>query len=99
MTLDELTIEVESPGSDRALVAILKDQRTCSAPALIEELERLAARASGSSSGPAGQPSSGGSAPAGAPPDTGSSASSAPDLPGERRARRRGAHPGGGGGR
>jgi hypothetical protein len=45
MTLDELTIEVEPPGSGRALVAILDDQRTCSAPTLIDELERLAARA------------------------------------------------------
>ena len=78
MTLNELTIEVESPGSDRALVAIVKDQRTCSAPALIDELERLAARAGGAS--PPGHPSSGGDAPAGAPPDTGSTASAAPDL-------------------
>ena len=78
MTLDELTIEVDPPGGDRALVAILDDQRTCSAPALIQELERLAARAGGS--GPPGHPSSDGEAPAGAPPDTGSTASSAPDL-------------------
>jgi hypothetical protein len=76
--LDELTIEVDPPGSDRALVAILDDQRTCSAPALIEELERLAGRAGGSS--PPSHPSSGGDAPAGAPPDTGSTTSGAPDL-------------------
>jgi len=59
-------------------VAILDDERTCSAPALIEELERLAARAGGSS--PPGHPSSGGDAPAGAPPGSGSAASGAPDL-------------------
>jgi hypothetical protein len=78
MTLDELTIEIDPPGSDRALVAVLDDQRTCSAPALIDELERLATRAGGS--GPPGQPSSGGDAPAGAPPDTGSTAGDGPDL-------------------
>ena len=50
MTLDELTIEVEPPGSGRAVVAILDDQRTCPAPALIDELERLAARAARRSS-------------------------------------------------
>ncbi|HWO24061.1 MAG TPA: hypothetical protein VNO30_35205 [Kofleriaceae bacterium] len=78
MGFDELSIEVDPPGGGRALVALLNDERTCSAPALIEELERLAARAGGTS--PPGQPSSGGNAPAGAPPDTGSTASAAPDL-------------------
>lgn len=46
MTLDELTIEVEPPGSERMLVGILDDQRTCSAPKLIAEPELLARRAS-----------------------------------------------------
>lgn len=44
MTLDELTIEVEPPGSDRMLVGILDDQRTCSASKMIDELERLTER-------------------------------------------------------
>ncbi|HET7503924.1 MAG TPA: hypothetical protein VFK02_23040 [Kofleriaceae bacterium] len=77
MTLDELTIEVEPPGSGRAVVAILDDQRTCPAPVLIDELERLAARAGTAS--PPGRPT-GGSPPAGAPPGTGSLAGSGPDL-------------------
>lgn len=76
--LDELTIEVDPPGSDRALVAILDDQRTCSAPTLIDELERLAARAGATS--PPSQPSSGGDGPAGAPPGTGAPASDGADL-------------------
>lgn len=46
MTLDELTVEVEPPGSDRMLVGLLDDQRTCSAPKMIAELELLARRAS-----------------------------------------------------
>ena len=45
MTLDELTIEVDPPGSDRMLVGLLDDQRTCSAPKMIAELELLAKRA------------------------------------------------------
>ena len=47
MTLDELTVEIalEPPGSDRMLVAILDDHRTCSAPKMIDELHRLAKRA------------------------------------------------------
>ena len=45
MTLDELTVEVDPPGSDRMLVALLDDQRTCSAPKMIDELHRLASRA------------------------------------------------------
>ena len=59
MTLDELTIEVEPPGSDRLLVAILDDQRACSAPEMIGELERLAGRA-GAASPADGRPTSGG---------------------------------------
>lgn len=45
MMLDELMIEVEAPGADRMLVGILDDQRTCSAPKMIAELELLARRA------------------------------------------------------
>jgi hypothetical protein len=45
MMLDELMIEVESPGSDRMLVGILDDQRACSAPKMIAALELLAKRA------------------------------------------------------
>jgi hypothetical protein len=45
MTLDELTIEVDPSGSDRILVEILDDQRTCSASKMIDELERLGGRA------------------------------------------------------
>ena len=63
MTLDELTVEVEPPGSDRMLVALLDDQRTCSAPRMIDELRRLAARAGVAS--PSGGPPTGGIAPTG----------------------------------
>lgn len=77
MTLDELTIEVEPPGSGRAVVAILDDQRTCPAPALIDELERLAVRAGTAS--PPDRPA-GGSPPAGAPPGTGSLTGTGLDL-------------------
>jgi hypothetical protein len=44
-TIDELTIEIEPTGSDRLLVGLLDDERTCSAPKMIDELERLAVRA------------------------------------------------------
>jgi len=78
MTLDELTIEVDPPGSERVLVGILDDQRTCSAPKMIDELERLAGRAGAAS--PAGGRSAGGSTPAGTPPDTRTAGDDAPDL-------------------
>jgi hypothetical protein len=78
MTLDELTIEVEPPGSDRALVGILDDQRWCSAPKLIAELERLAGRA-GTASPASGRPAGGG-APTGPPPGTSAAGAEAPDL-------------------
>lgn len=45
MTLDELSIERDPIGSDRLLVGLLDDERWCSAPKMIDELERLAARA------------------------------------------------------
>jgi len=80
MTLDELAIEVDPPGSDRMLVGILDDQRTCSAPKMIDELERLARRADASNpASPAGSPRSGGT-PAGAPPGTSTAGGEAPDL-------------------
>jgi hypothetical protein len=56
MTLDEVALHVEFPGSDLMLVAILDDQRTCSAPKMIDELERLARRA-GAASPTGGRPS------------------------------------------
>jgi len=79
MTLDELTIEIEPTGSDRVVVALLDDERRCSAPQLIEELERLAARAGlrGPAS-PAGP--SGGAGPSGTSGTRTSAAASAPDL-------------------
>ena len=49
MTLDELTIEIEPPGSDRMLVGLLDDERPCSAPKMIEGLKRLAGRAGAAS--------------------------------------------------
>jgi hypothetical protein len=78
MTLDELTIEVDPPGSDRMLVGILNDQRTCSAPKMIDELERLAGRAGAAS--PAGGRPTGGGAPTGTPPGTSAAGAEAPDL-------------------
>jgi hypothetical protein len=42
MTVDELTLEIDPPGSDRLLVGLLDDERWCSAPKMIDELERLA---------------------------------------------------------
>jgi hypothetical protein len=78
MTLDELTVEIDPPGSDRMLVGILKDQRTCSAPKMIDELERLAGRA-GAASPAGGRPSSGGT-PAGTPPVSHTAGAEAPDL-------------------
>lgn len=80
MTLDELTVEIEPPGSDRVLVGILRDQRTCSAPRLIDELERLAGRAGAASpaSSADGRAGSGGT-PAGTPPSSAGGAE-APDL-------------------
>jgi hypothetical protein len=78
MTLDEVALEVESPGSDRMLVAILDDQRTCSAPKMIGELERLARRA-GAASPASGRPAGGG-APTGPPPGTSAAGTEAPDL-------------------
>ncbi|TMQ23929.1 MAG: hypothetical protein E6J90_09480 [Deltaproteobacteria bacterium] len=78
MTLDELTIEVEPPGSDRLLVAILDDQRACSAPEMIGELERLAGRA-GAASPADGRPTSGGT-PTGTPPNTRAGGAESPDL-------------------
>jgi hypothetical protein len=77
MTLDELTIEVDPPGSDRMLVGILNDQRTCSAPKMIDELERLAGRAGAAS--PAGGRPTGGGAPAGRPPGTSAAGGEDPD--------------------
>jgi hypothetical protein len=78
MTLDELTIEVEPTGSDRALVGILDDQRWCSAPKLIDELERLAGRA-GATNPAGGRPTSGGT-PTGTPPNTRAAGTEAPNL-------------------
>lgn len=78
MTLDELTIEVEPPGSDRALVGLLDDQRWCSAPKLIDELERLAGRA-GAASPASGGPNRGGT-PSGPPTGTRAADTEAPDL-------------------
>jgi hypothetical protein len=70
MTLDELTIEVDEVDPARALVGILDDQRFCSAPKLIAELERLAARSGPSDpTGPAGDASSGSSAAGEGSPD------------------------------
>lgn len=80
MTLDELTIEVDPPGSDRMLVGLLDDQRTCAAPKMINELERLASRAGASGpASPAGSPGSGG-ARGGTPSATSATAGDAPDL-------------------
>jgi len=80
MTLDELTIEVDPPGSDRMLVGLLDDQRTCAAPKMIDELERLASRAGASGpASPAGSPGSGG-ARGGTPSATSATACDAPDL-------------------
>jgi hypothetical protein len=45
MTLDEVTVEVLEDDPTRVLVALLDDHRTCPAPALITELERLRNRA------------------------------------------------------
>lgn len=78
MTLDELTIEVEPTGSDRALVGLLDDERWCSAPKLIDELERLAGRA-GATNPASGRPTSGG-APTGTPSGTRAASPEAPDL-------------------
>lgn len=78
MTLDELTIEIEAPGSDRVVVALLDDERTCPAPRMIDELERLAGRAGAMS--PAGGPPAGGGEPTGAPPDTSTAGAEAPAL-------------------
>lgn len=78
MTLDELTIEVDPPGSDRVLVAILDDARTCAAPKIIDELERLASRAGAAS--PAGGRPTGGGAPTGTPPGASAAGGEAPDL-------------------
>jgi len=78
MTLDELTIEVEPTGSDRALVALLDDQRWCSAPKLIDELERLAGRA-GATNSADGRPTSGG-APTGTSAGPRATSPEAPDL-------------------
>lgn len=78
MTLDELTIEIDPPGSDRMLVGILKDQRMCSAPKMIDELGRLAGRA-GAASPAGGRPSSSGT-PAGTPPVSRTAGTEAPDL-------------------
>jgi len=80
MMLDELMIEVESPGSDRILVGILDDQRACPAPKMIDELERLVGRARPPSpAGPAGGvPRSG--TPSGTPPGTSAAGAEAPDL-------------------
>lgn len=62
------------------LVGILDDQRTCSAPKMTDELERLARRAGASSpTSPAGSPRSGGT-PAGTPPGSSTAGSEAPDL-------------------
>lgn len=41
---DEWSIDIEPPHSDRAMLSLLDDERICSAPALIAELERLAER-------------------------------------------------------
>jgi hypothetical protein len=87
-TLDELTIEIEPTGSDRLLVGVLDDERWCSAPKMIDELERLAVRAGmrGPASpggappapGPSGASSSGSAS--GASGASGASAGGAPDL-------------------
>jgi hypothetical protein len=86
MGVDELTIEIEPTGSDRLLVGELDDERWCSAPKMIDELERLAVRAglrgpaspaSPSSSAPG---SSGPSSSGGASGASGASAGGAPDL-------------------
>ena len=45
MGVDEFLIEIEPTGSDRLLVGELDDERWCSAPKMIDELERLAVRA------------------------------------------------------
>jgi hypothetical protein len=79
MMLDELMIEVDATDAERALVGILDDQRSCSAAKLIVELERLAARAAGSSStSPAGKP--GGDAPRNGGSGSHTAAGDAPDL-------------------
>jgi len=78
MTLDDLTIEVDPPGTDRMLVGILDDQRTCSASKMIEELERLAGRAGAAS--PAGGRPTGGGANTGTSPGTSAAGAEAPDL-------------------
>lgn len=68
MGLDELNIEIDPPGSGRALVERLDDQRRCDAGALIVELERLRARAR-----PEGTPPPGGGATGGGGSPTGGS--------------------------
>jgi hypothetical protein len=79
MMLDELMIEVDSTNPERALVGILDDQRSCSADKLIVELERLAARAAGSSStSPAGK--RGGEAPRSGGSGSHTASGDAPDL-------------------
>jgi hypothetical protein len=67
MGVDELTIEIEPTGSDRLLVGLLDDERWCSAPKMIDELERLAVRA-----GMRGPASPGGAPPVPGPSSPGS---------------------------
>jgi hypothetical protein len=78
MTLDELTLEIDPPGSDRMLVGILKGKRMCSAPTMFDELERLAGRAGTAS--PAGGRSRSSGTPAGTPPVSRTAGADAPDL-------------------
>lgn len=65
MTIDELSVEVDPIGSDRLLVGVLDDERWCSAPKMIDELERLAARAGLRGPTSPGSPPSRGSGPSG----------------------------------
>jgi hypothetical protein len=86
MTIDELSVEVEPTGSDRLLVGLLDDERWCSSPKMIEELERLAARAGMPGPDSPGGPPSRGPGTSGPSPSGGASGAShastggAPDL-------------------
>lgn len=70
-TFDEVSIDVEPPGGDRAEVSLLDDVRTCGVAPLIAELERLVERAGGpaSTSTPPPAPPPAGDAPGDEPMD------------------------------
>lgn len=83
MGFDELFIEVEPPGSDRAVVGVLDDQRFCPAATLIAELERLLERAGKGGSSSSSVPRGGTAPPPGpssASPSSGTQSADEPDL-------------------